>query len=132
MLLHISMSFRKTQVNGSKEGEIRSSSRDASSLEVNSNGKVYSQQPEVDIQASHDEVIVRVSCPLDSHPALGVIRALKDSQFTVVDSKLTAANDTVFHTFVIKSQGSDQLTKEKLMAVFSHESNSLQQLSPVG
>ncbi|EEF39048.1 transcription factor MTB1 [Ricinus communis] len=109
-----------------------SSSRDASGLEANTNAKNQSQAPEVDIQASHDEVIVRVSCPLDLHPASRVIQAFKESQITVLDSKLTAANDTVFHTFVIKSQGSDQLTKEKLMAVFSHESNSLQQLSSVG
>ncbi|KDP28477.1 hypothetical protein JCGZ_14248 [Jatropha curcas] len=109
-----------------------SSSRDASTLEANSNMKNHSQAPEVDIQASHDEVIVRISCPLDSHPASRVIQALKDAQINVVDSKLAAANDTVFHTFVIKSQGSEQITKEKLMAAFSHESNSLQQLSPIG
>ncbi|KAF2324893.1 hypothetical protein GH714_021086 [Hevea brasiliensis] len=109
-----------------------STSRETSALEVNSNGKNHSQAPEVDIQASHDEVIVRVSCPLDSHPASRVIQAFKEAQVSVIDSKLAAANDTVFHTFVVKSQGSEQLTKEKLMAAFSHEPNSLQQLSSVG
>nr|QEA69206.1 MYC30 [Hevea brasiliensis] len=107
-------------------------SREASTLEVNSNGKNHSQAPEVDIQASHDEVIVRVSCPLNLHPASRVIQAFKEAQVSVMDSKLAAANETVFHTFVIKSQGSEQLTKEKLMAVFSLEPNSLQQLSSVG
>ncbi|XP_065860181.1 transcription factor MTB1-like [Euphorbia lathyris] len=112
-----------------------STSRDASALEVNSNGKNYSQATEVDIQASHDEVIVRVSCPLDTHPASRVIQAFKESQVSVIESKLAAANDTVFHTFVVKSQGgAEQLTKEKLMAALAHESScSLQQqLSSVG
>ncbi|WCJ22432.1 basic helix-loop-helix (bHLH) DNA-binding superfamily protein [Euphorbia peplus] len=111
-----------------------STSRDASALEVNSNGKNYSQAPEVDIQASHDNVVVRVSCPLDTHPISRVIQAFKESQVSVIESKLTAANDAVFHTFVVKSQGPEQLTKEKLMAALSHESScSLQQqLSSAG
>lgn len=106
--------------------------RDASTLEINSKVENLNRAPDVDIQASHDEVIVRVSCPLDSHPASRVIQAFKDAQITVIESKLAAANDTVFHTFVIKSQGSEQLTKEKLMAVFSRESNSIQPLSSIG
>jgi hypothetical protein len=61
-----------------------------------------------------------------------VIQAFKEAQITVVESKLSAANDTVFHTFVIKSQGSEQLTKEKLMAAFSRESSSLHSLSSTG
>ncbi|XP_059457965.1 transcription factor MTB1 [Corylus avellana] len=109
-----------------------STSRDASTLEGNSNTENLYRPPNVDIQAAHDEVIVRVSCPLDSHPASRVIQAFKDAQVTVVESKIAAANDTVFHTFVIKSQGSEQLTKEKLIAAFSRESNSLQPLSSVG
>ncbi|KAF5733507.1 hypothetical protein HS088_TW17G01051 [Tripterygium wilfordii] len=83
---------------------------------------------DVDIQASHDEVIVRVSCPLDSHPASRVIQALKDLQISMVESKLATANDTVFHTFVVKSQGSEQLTKEKLIAAISRESKAIQPL----
>ncbi|CAN1793960.1 Transcription factor MTB1 [Linum perenne] len=95
------------------------------------------QVPHVDFDiraSSHDEVIVRVSCPFDSHPASRVIQAFKEAKITVIDSKLAAANDTVYHTFVVKAaQGSEQLTKERLMAVFSHESNSsLQPLSSVG
>jgi hypothetical protein len=109
-----------------------STSRDASTLEGNPNTENLYGPPNVDIQAAHDEVIVRVSCPLDSHPASRVIQAFKEAQVTVVESKIAAANDTVFHTFVIKSQGSEQLTKEKLIEAFSRESNSLQPLSSVG
>jgi hypothetical protein len=112
-----------------KSGSI---SRDASALDANTNGESHNQAPDVDIQASHDELMVRVSCPLDSHPASRVIQAFKEAQITVVESKLSAANDTVFHTFVIKSQGSEQLTKEKLMAAFSRESSSLHSLSSTG
>ncbi|RYR02691.1 hypothetical protein Ahy_B06g081485 isoform E [Arachis hypogaea] len=88
---------------------------------------------DVDIEAAQDEVIVRVSCPLDSHPVSRVIQTFKEAQINVIDSKLAAANDTIFHTFVIKSQqGCEQLTKDMLIAALSPESNSLQQLSSVG
>ncbi|GKU87925.1 hypothetical protein SLEP1_g2252 [Rubroshorea leprosula] len=104
-----------------------SSSRDSSGLESNPSLESHNWAVDVDIQAGHNEVIVRASCPLDSHPASGVIQVFKEARVTVVDSKLAAANDTVFHTFVIKSQGPEQLqlTKEKLTAAFSRESNSL-------
>lgn len=81
--------------------------------------------PDIDIQASRDEVIVQVSCPLDTHPVSKVILAFKEAQITVVESKISAENDTIFHTFVVKSQGSEQLTKEKLIAALAHESNAL-------
>ncbi|XP_044503284.1 transcription factor MTB1-like isoform X2 [Mangifera indica] len=114
------------------EAERGSTSRDLSALESNPNAESLQQAPDIDIQVAHDEVIVRVSCPLDSHPVSRVIQAFKEAQITIVESKLATANDTVFHTFVIKSQGSEQLTKEKLIAAFSCESNSLQPLSSVG
>ncbi|KAJ8748565.1 hypothetical protein K2173_003466 [Erythroxylum novogranatense] len=111
-----------------------STSRDVSTLDSVSNAEIEKRASNIEIQASHDEVIVRVSCPFDSHPASRVIQAFKEAQITVVESKLAAANDSVLHTFVIKSQGSEQLMKEKLMAVFSGESNSLntKPLSSVG
>nr|KYP54625.1 Transcription factor bHLH13 [Cajanus cajan] len=83
---------------------------------------------DVDIQAAQDGVIVQVSCPIDVHPVSIVFQTLKDAEIGVVESKLTAANDTVFHTFVVKSKGPDQLTKEKLIALFSKESNTIQTL----
>ncbi|KAF5743789.1 hypothetical protein HS088_TW08G00377 [Tripterygium wilfordii] len=101
----------------------------ASSFEGTPNAENHLRPADVDIQASHDEVIVRVSCPLDSHPASRVIQALKDVQISVVESKLATANDTVFHTFVVKSQGSEQLTKEKLIEAISRESKAILPLS---
>ncbi|KVH91063.1 transcription factor bHLH13-like [Cynara cardunculus var. scolymus] len=79
----------------------------------------------IEIESVEDEVTVRVSCPLDRHPVCKVIQALKEGEMRVIDSKMAAGNDKVFHIFVIKSQGAEQqVTKEKLMAVFSKESNS--------
>lgn len=102
-----------------------STSKDATS-EGNSVENLKSiPAPDIDIQAVKDEVIVRVSCPLDTHPVSKVIHAFKEAQISVLESKIAAGNDTVFHTFVLKSQGSEQLTKEKLIAAFSRESNSL-------
>uniref|UniRef100_A0A6N2N055 Transcription factor n=1 Tax=Salix viminalis TaxID=40686 RepID=A0A6N2N055_SALVM len=113
-----------------ERGKLECIGRDT--LDVSTNGESHNQAPNVDIQASHDEVTVRVSCPLDSHPASRVIQALKEAQVTVIESKLSSANDTVLHTFVIKSEGSEQLTKDKLMAAFSSESSPLQSLSSTG
>ncbi|CAL0311298.1 unnamed protein product [Lupinus luteus] len=81
-----------------------------------------SRAPDVDIQASQDEVTVRMSCPLDTHPVSKVIQAFNNAEVSVVESKLAAANETIFHTFVIKSKGSEQITKDKLIAAFSQES----------
>lgn len=113
----------------SEREKFGSTSRDALSLETNTEAETRIQASDVDIQAVNDEVFVRVSCPLDTHPVSRVIQTFKEAQVTVMESKLSAANDTVFHTFVIKSQGSEQLMKEKLLAAFSRESNSLQPLS---
>ncbi|KAG9448238.1 hypothetical protein H6P81_014366 [Aristolochia fimbriata] len=103
-----------------------SASRDAAS-EANSAENRKRVQPEIDIQSVHDEVIVRVSCPLDTHPVSKVIHALNEAQISVVESKISvsAGTDTIFHTFIIKSQGSEQLTKDKLMAAFGRDSNAV-------
>ncbi|KAK7258491.1 hypothetical protein RIF29_24070 [Crotalaria pallida] len=80
--------------------------------------------PDVDIQASQAGVIVRVSCPIDTHPVSKLIQTFKDAEISVLESKLSAANDSIFHTFVIKSKGSEQITKDKVIAAFSQVSNS--------
>ncbi|XP_022980036.1 transcription factor bHLH13-like [Cucurbita maxima] len=110
-------------------------SSEASPSEVNPEIEKKDQflDVDIDIEAGHDEVIVKVSCPLESHPASRVIKTMKEAQINVVDSKLCEANDTVVHTFVIKSPGSEQLTKEQLIAAFSRDSTPLHPpLSTVG
>ncbi|KAK1376625.1 Transcription factor bHLH13 [Heracleum sosnowskyi] len=105
----------------------------ASSSDTNLNSCEYQNQvSNIQIEAAHNEVTVRVTCPLDSHPVSQVIQTFRDAQVTVTESKLTAGSDTVFHTFVIKSEGPEHLTKEKLVAVFSGQANSLQPLLSMG
>lgn len=89
------------------------------------------QATEVDVQTIRDEVIVTVSCRLETHPTARVIQALKDAELNVVDAKLTARDDAVFHTFVIKSPGSEQMIKERLFAAFARESNSFTAVSSI-
>ncbi|CAL9749366.1 unnamed protein product [Musa acuminata subsp. burmannicoides] len=81
--------------------------------------KRRSQCPEIDVQVAQGEVIVRVTCPLESHPVSEVIQAFKNSQINVADSCVTSNNDSVLHTFVVKSPVAEQLTKEKLIAAFN-------------
>lgn len=107
-------------------------STDTSATEANCNADVDVQAPEVEVQAGHDEVIVRVNSPWNSHPVSLVLRAFKDAGINVLDSKLAAGTDTVFHSFVVKSQGSEQLTKEKVLAAFSHKQKPLQVPSSTG
>ncbi|KAL9262418.1 Transcription factor MTB1-like protein [Drosera capensis] len=107
-----------------ERGRLGISPRDSSSgLEDHTNDVV--------VQATDDEVIVRVSSPLETHPAVKIIQALKESEMNVVESKISVDDDTAFHTFLIKSRGSGRLTKEKLVAAFSRETNSFTALSSV-
>ncbi|KAF8106940.1 hypothetical protein N665_0129s0010 [Sinapis alba] len=89
-------------------------------------------QEVVEIQAGEEEVVVRVISPLESHPASRIIQAMRNSEvISVMESKLSLAEDTMFHTFVIKSSnGSDPLTKEKLIAAAYPQTSLTQQLLP--
>nr|XP_043624073.1 transcription factor MTB1-like [Erigeron canadensis] len=78
----------------------------------------------IEVQTAQNEVIVRVTSPLDAHPVSKVIQTFEEAKIRVVESKMNAINDMVFHTFVVKSQGPEQLTKEKLISAFSRETNS--------
>lgn len=109
----------------SEKEKLGTTSKEVANSEANSAADNRSRSPDIDIQAVHDDFVVRVSCPLDTHPVSRVVQAFKDSQVTVLESKFSTGNDTVFHTFVVKSQGSEQLTKEKLMAAFSRDGSTL-------
>ncbi|CAA6665747.1 unnamed protein product [Spirodela intermedia] len=70
--------------------------------------------PYVDVQVVHNE----------THPVSKVISVFNEEQIDVVDAKISVGSDTVFHTFVVKPQGSEQLTKDRLVAALSREINS--------
>ncbi|CAL5397689.1 unnamed protein product [Camellia sinensis] len=123
---------KKLKVMESETENLGKPSRESLDLEANPNSENQNQVHNIEIQTTHDEVVVRVSCPLDTHPVSRVIQAFEEAKITVVESKVATGNHTVFHTFVIKSQGSEQITMESLVAAFSRESNNLQPLSSVG
>ncbi|KAF6146058.1 hypothetical protein GIB67_033417 [Kingdonia uniflora] len=79
----------------------------------------------IDVQTSNDEVIVRVSCPFNTHPVARVFQAFKEAEIDVVSSKICTSGDTVFHTFVVKSQQSEELTEDKLRATLARKYNNL-------
>ncbi|XP_074263406.1 transcription factor MTB1-like [Silene latifolia] len=101
---------------------------------ANADGQGQSQPSvsDIEVQAIDDEVVVKVRVPLNRHPVARVIQMFQDEEIEVIDSKLASGTDTVFHTFVVKSQSSEQLTKEKFLAAFSNDSKPLQTLSPTG
>lgn len=78
----------------------------------------------IEVQATENEVVVRVTSPLEAHPVSKVIQTFEESKIKVVESKMNAINDMMFHTFVVKSQGPEQLTKESLISAFSRETSS--------
>ncbi|KAJ0986120.1 hypothetical protein J5N97_004476 [Dioscorea zingiberensis] len=53
------------------------------------------QCPDIDVEAVQDEVLVRVSCPLDSHPVSRVIQAFRESEINVTESKILVGSDSV-------------------------------------
>ncbi|CAN4111437.1 unnamed protein product [Withania somnifera] len=115
-----------------RELRLGSTSRVGVASEDSLSSEIQMHGPDINIESANDEVIVKVSCPLERHPISRVIQTFKEAQINVVESKLSAGNGTVYHTFVLKSSGSEQLTKEKLLAAFFSGSNSLRQLSPSG
>ncbi|KAF7030244.1 hypothetical protein CFC21_041830 [Triticum aestivum] len=75
--------------------------------------------PSVEVKAMQDEVVLRVSTPLDAHPISGALSAMRDSQLSVVASSMAVADDTVTHTLVVRSAGADRLTAETVLAAIS-------------
>ncbi|KAG8391953.1 hypothetical protein BUALT_Bualt01G0240700 [Buddleja alternifolia] len=82
--------------------------------------------PSIEVQAGHDEVIVRAACPLVGHPISGIVQAIKNAKANIIEAKIVTGSEKVFHTFVVKSDGAERLTKEKLIEAFSRESSSSQ------
>ncbi|KAG6571500.1 Transcription factor MTB3, partial [Cucurbita argyrosperma subsp. sororia] len=85
------------------------------------NGRV--KNAEIDFQARDEDAVVRVSCPLDSHPVSRVIKTFREHQIEAHESNVTTStdNDKVIHSFSIRTEGgaAEQL-KEKLVAALSN------------
>ncbi|KAL2233782.1 transcription factor bHLH13-like [Sesamum indicum] len=106
--------------------------REASGSEANPKAEMQDTASSIDVEACRDIVTVRVSCPLRTHPASRVIRAINDAEATIIEAKMATGSERVFHTFVVKSKGSEGVTKEKLIEALSHKSNSSQPMSSLG
>jgi len=82
-------------------------------------------RPEVDIQVVQDEVLVRVMSPMDNHPVKKVFHAFEEAEVRVGESKVTGNNNgTVVHSFIIKCPGTEQQTREKVIAAMSRAMSS--------
>ncbi|KAG7595505.1 Myc-type basic helix-loop-helix (bHLH) domain [Arabidopsis suecica] len=85
---------------------------------------------DINVQTSGEDVTVRINCPLESHPASRIFHAFEETKVEVMNSNLEVSQDTVLHTFVVKSE---ELTKEKLISALSREqSNSVQSRTSSG
>ncbi|XP_074279668.1 transcription factor MTB1-like isoform X2 [Silene latifolia] len=104
--------------------ELQKKLSDLESRENNNNSQAL--VADFEIQVINDEVLLRVSCPMDFHPVSRIIQTFKEKEIKVLKSKLAAGTDTVFHTFVIKSQSSEELNKETLLAALLHACNPLE------
>ncbi|XP_047315655.1 transcription factor MTB1-like [Impatiens glandulifera] len=85
-----------------------------------------SQSTSVEVKAINDEVIVRLRSRLDAHPVSRIVQMFKEAKIDVLESKLGVERDNVVHSFVVRAQGTEKLTKERLISVFSRESSPLQ------
>ncbi|EFH65632.1 hypothetical protein ARALYDRAFT_887322 [Arabidopsis lyrata subsp. lyrata] len=89
-----------------------------------------SLESDINVQTSGEDVTVRINCPLESHPASRIFHAFEETKVEVMNSNLEVSQDTVLHTFVVKSE---ELTKEKLISALSREpSNSVQSRTSSG
>ncbi|KAJ4953818.1 hypothetical protein NE237_030650 [Protea cynaroides] len=77
--------------------------------------------PDIDVQMRNENTVVRVSCPLDSHPVSKVIKAFRENEVMVQESNVsTTDHDSLLHTFSIRAQnGTSEHLKEKLVAALS-------------
>ena len=78
------------------------------------------EEREIDVGMGCDEVVVRMSCPLDGHPVARVVGILREAEVNVAESTFSVGKDTVFHSFVIKPREEErESVKERLLAAFS-------------
>ncbi|GKB98918.1 hypothetical protein Tco_0985055 [Tanacetum coccineum] len=76
----------------------------STSMETPNNSNNGSSVEEIGVEPDKDQVTVRVSFPIDTHPISNVIQAFKEAQIRIVDLKIGAANNNVFHIYIIKSK----------------------------
>ncbi|KAL5221226.1 hypothetical protein ABZP36_025939 [Zizania latifolia] len=86
-------------------------------------GHARAEGPAVEVKAMQDEVVLRVTTPLEEHPISKVLHAMRESQFSIVASDVVVANDVVTHTLMVRSAGAERLTAETVLAAMSRGVN---------
>ncbi|KAK6164542.1 hypothetical protein DH2020_001406 [Rehmannia glutinosa] len=62
--------------------------------------------PDIDFYERHEDAVVRISCPLETHPVSGVVKALREHQVTAQESTMSITeNGEVVHTFSVQTLG---------------------------
>ncbi|KAH0870716.1 hypothetical protein HID58_077738, partial [Brassica napus] len=76
---------------------------------------------DVDYQQRHDDAVVRVSCPLETHPVSNVVQMFRENEVTPHDTNVAVTEEGVVHTFTVRPQGgcTAEELKEKLIASLS-------------
>lgn len=82
-------------------------------------GRIVDPISDIDVQMTTGEATVRVSCAKESHPVGRVMLALQRLQLDVHHANISAANENILHTFVIKLGGTQTLTKDQLLEAIS-------------
>ncbi|KAL7113054.1 hypothetical protein ACP275_04G039400 [Erythranthe tilingii] len=84
----------------------------------NNNKQHESNIPDIDFLERHEDSVLRVSCPLESHPVSGVVRALRENQVAAHESVISInEGGEVVHTFTIQTPGGGaEELKDKLAA----------------
>ncbi|WOG89047.1 hypothetical protein DCAR_0208283 [Daucus carota subsp. sativus] len=86
--------------------------------------KIQCIAPKIDLQTTAEHtLVVRVSCPLNSHPVSGIIKMLRENDFEIKDCSVSTScetnNNEIAHTFSIQTHGGGaEHLKEKLTAAF--------------
>ncbi|CAN8324771.1 unnamed protein product [Cochlearia groenlandica] len=76
---------------------------------------------EVDYQQREDDAVVRLSCPLETHPVSKAIQMFRENEVTPHDSNVAVTEEGVVHTFTLRPHDgctAEQL-KDKLLASLS-------------
>ncbi|KAM0892994.1 hypothetical protein ACQ4PT_025401 [Festuca glaucescens] len=91
-------------------------------LQLRGGAAAMPERPSVEVQQAmrDDEVVLRVTTPLDSHPVSGALNAISDCpQLSVVASDMAVADGTVTHTLVVRTAGPERLAAETVLAAMS-------------
>lgn len=91
-------------------------------LQANNQGK-QAHCPKIDVAAGREELVVRVSSSLETHPMNRVLQAFKEAHIEVTEGKLSIGCEMAEHTFVVKAPDLEEAIKEKIIAALSREMN---------